>query len=513
MDAKRKLLIGLIVGAVALTATALPGFAAKPTPEKIFRLDITPTTAVGGSSTTFNAKFTNITPGNSSFNSLTLTAPAGFTITALSIAPMPTSSNPNASAITSFSGQTATVTALDPVKSNQFVTVSATTDVPPATDCGGSSGTWTAITWTGSNTAGNTFRMAQSSGLTTTITVACELRFVDGQNPGNASVGAVIPGASGGSVQVELVKGAAPDPDFDGDVTLLQTSGPSATLSGATATATDGVATFSTLKLDTAGTYTLKARAAGVADSDDSPEFTIFDGVINCGGELSFTGEGFGGQRGDFNKDGSSCVLVNYSVTNELAERNQVTVEWDTDAQPNAAFSYTVGWEPETVDPATGTPTERTQLAWQKDGNGDPIWQFGVSCLSSSLPAPYGTLSGAINASATSITVATTASVPNTTFDFVIGTERLRATETDGAWTVVRGVGGTTAAAHDDGVFVMSTPLPIDPNATRPGGGANPFQNKQVPMCIAQEGWAPSGYGQIQVTSTIFDIGDGAMKR
>jgi hypothetical protein len=123
-------------------------------------------------------------------------------------------------------------------------------------------------------------------------------------------------------------------------------------------------------------------------------------------------------------------------------------------------------------------------------------------------------LNGAISDSATQITVTTSATIPATPFDFVIGTERLRATSVAGStWTVQRGVGGTMAAAHDDGAKVMSTPLPIDPNATRPGGAANTFQGKQVPMCIAEEGWVAFSRTQVQVTTTIFDIGDGRSLR
>ena len=53
--------------------------------------------------------------------------------------------------------------------------------------------------------------------------------------------------------------------------------------------------------------------------------------------------------------------------------------------------------------------------------------------------------------------------MPATPFPTVVGTERMNVTAVAGAsWTVVRGAGGTAAAAHFATCRVMSTPLPLD---------------------------------------------------
>jgi len=130
------------------------------------------------------------------------------------------------------------------------------------------------------------------------------------------------------------------------------------------------------------------------------------------------------------------------------------------------------------------------------------------------LPAPYGTLTAAINdTTQTSITVNATATLPGTPFPIVIGTERMQVSAVSGStWTVARGQGGTTAATHFANAPVMSTPLPLIPNDL---AFIAPYAvGAQAQMCIASRGWVssgldPSGNPVVEYFTTVIDIGDG----
>ena len=135
------------------------------------------------------------------------------------------------------------------------------------------------------------------------------------------------------------------------------------------------------------------------------------------------------------------------------------------------------------------------------------------------MPAPYGTLGAAIDATQGVITVNTSATLPAVPFPAAIGSERIQVTAVDVSnWTVVRGTGnlGADAAVHLAGAVVMSTPLPIDPNQYRPGPIGplnNPYYLKQAQVCIADEAWGAVPGGMVRFTTTVFDIGDGFVDR
>jgi uncharacterized repeat protein (TIGR01451 family) len=148
------LVLALMATMALMATTALPGFAGGSHTEKIYTLVVTPGQATSGQSTDFFVTMTNKTPGNSNPNSFSVTAPAGFTVTAASIS---SATNPNSSATVTRVGSTIKVRSLDPVKTNQFVTLKVTA-VPPSGSCN-QTGTWTAKVWTGSHLFGNTFRL------------------------------------------------------------------------------------------------------------------------------------------------------------------------------------------------------------------------------------------------------------------------------------------------------------------------------------------------------------------
>jgi hypothetical protein len=279
--------------------------------------------------------------------------------------------------------------------------------------------------------------------------------------------------------------------------------------------------------------------------------FTVYQGQIGCdmsnntintnnpptGSGSVFGTPGYAEGKRLQNKDGTTCVLVDYTYLNSVLANNTVQLTWDTGVQPNAVYKYTVFWRPEFVDPNTGLPKRRTQVAWESDKYGvtGPVWVFANACLTQTAPTPYTTLTADTDASGTTLMVAG-GSPPATPFPIVIGTERMNVTTVIGnQWTVTRGAGGTTAAAHLSNSQLMSTPLPIDPNATRPGGGGNPYVGQQDHVCIFDELFTsvvspaslpvgshdctPTSPGYdpvnppacVQRSTSAFDIGDGFM--
>jgi hypothetical protein len=98
-------------------------------------------------------------------------------------------------------------------------------------------------------------------------------------------------------------------------------------------------------------------------------------------------------------------------------------------------------------------------------------------------------------------------------FAVTIGSERMKVTAIVGStWTVVRGDGATTAATHTTTAKVASNPLPLGDDG------------KQMQMCIKSESWKAVGVDYcsptsnslcslIEVTTTVFDLGDGLMER
>jgi hypothetical protein len=327
------------------------------------------------------------------------------------------------------------------------------------------------------------------------------------------------------------------------------------------------------------GKYTLEGTAANYTPDPLSAPFTVFDGILDCGDPFgsSFVNPdnvapdqpGYAeGMRNSYNKDGSDkeCVPVLYTFTNDIPSANTVNLTWDTASQPNAAFEYTMNWqaqEVETTVTTLGDPgwpiTLRPSVAWlNADGSEttglstNQAWVPGLACLGSKLPAPYGTLVNAVDdqATSTSIKVTGIASNPASTysqpvpgdpaipaypFPIVIAntvggvqttaTERMLVTgdtsrsSSAGVWTITftvqRGNGLTTRAAHDAGYRVMSTPLPLIPTndpTNFPAAGVY-VPGTQAHMCIAAHGFTSydfaGGIAHVLYKTRVFDIGDG----
>ena len=101
-------------------------------------------------------------------------------------------------------------------------------------------------------------------------------------------------------------------------------------------------------------------------------------------------------------------------------------------------------------------------------------------------------------------------------FDVVMGTERMTVTSIQGGgpWRITRGVGGTNAAAHSAGAFVMSTPLPIfltTPVSTLANGNvvapaSSPYQAGEQAQVCKTGNTLDNGDGTF--TTPLIDIGD-----
>ena len=131
--------------AVALVAFALPAIAQ----DKIFSLTMSPPSSAG-SPATLTATFKNLNPtGNSSFNSLVLTAPPGLTITAMAAPP------PSGTATITNGGQVVQVANMSPVRPGMTFALQLTVSAAGATSCTSSTGDWSAVPWTGSSFSGS----------------------------------------------------------------------------------------------------------------------------------------------------------------------------------------------------------------------------------------------------------------------------------------------------------------------------------------------------------------------
>jgi hypothetical protein len=121
----------------------------------------------------------------------------------------------------------------------------------------------------------NSSTTGSETGIVVTGPVA-ELIFI--QQPSNASVNGTISPAV--TVEEKDQLGNVLTSDNTGQITLTLTSSNGATLSGGgTVTVSDGVATFSNLSVNTAGTYTLTATEGGLSVASSS--FTISTGSSN----------------------------------------------------------------------------------------------------------------------------------------------------------------------------------------------------------------------------------------
>ena len=200
---RSRMLMGALFAATLIAVSVLPSLSVSAAAEKIYDLNVTPSSAIAGSSVDFFVKITNRTPGNSNANSFTITAPSGFVVTAASIS---TATNPNPTVdVDVVSPSTVTVTGIDPIKRDQFVEVKVRATTPSiAPDCSEAQPPWTATVHTGTSLNGSTFALNNPGAAQVTTLLSClTLAFVDGFAPADGAVG------TGQTVKVEAVGDSA----------------------------------------------------------------------------------------------------------------------------------------------------------------------------------------------------------------------------------------------------------------------------------------------------------------
>lgn len=516
---------------------------ASAAPAKQWSVASSAITSFGPSTITLTV--TNETPnGNSNINSLVINLPSGIRIDTSQ--PTPVSSKwIGQLSFTSGSGGSISMSNMSPLKPKSSFQITAAVIVDSPLACG------QAVSWplgqafTGSSFSGDTFN--ELSTPTTTIPANPTLSFTSG--PSNVAIGDPV------SVTIKATSCGSGTSGVDVTVTVKDSEGKLlGTLGGTTGsdgTLTVTVPTGTNQIIATTGTYTITASASSYPTI--SSTVTVFAGQLDCQPKPPFefgmlngdpNQSGYAaGSRGFWNKDGMSCVPLLYTFENFILSTdpnlaNKVHLIWDTTAGQNPAFTYSITWKAEDVD----NPTNPNSLGPSNYGfpvplrvfvafntTGTPQFVPALACSNTALPAPYGNLHSAIGTSDTQILVdvpaspvptyvdshGNTLSYPTSTFPasgsfpIVIGTERMLVTAVSGGsspftLTVTRGDGATQKAAHDANVYVMSTPLPVDPNT-----------HVQIPMCIVNNGWMSAGLNpatgipQVRWFTTVFDIGDG----
>jgi hypothetical protein len=441
MNALGKLLRVLL--ALTLVALAVPGYAAT----KLFSLSVT------AMSTGYTASFNNLSNGNSYINSMNITIPSNLGANVTNVVVQPslvtgnTKATPNCSvASPCIPGTTILISDISGIAPNTSGSIDLTTSAQVDLQSCGNTYQWSARAFTGNagNSGGGTsFNASPGPGVIAfaTSTVSCTLQF--DRQPTNAQIGNKITSVSGNpagdAVTIKALIGGSVAASFTGPITLTlnQPAGGGGTLTSAM-TITGGVATLTSLSVDTIGTYSLKASASGFNDAT-SNSFKIFDGILDCGqsfgskftsdSKLADTEPGWdAGMRNAYNKDGvaEECVPVLYTFTNMILASNTVNLTWDMDSQRNAAFMYQINWglrPVETTGGLTGwTVTPRPQVAWLNvDGSlttlgGNPQYVPALACLSDRLPAPYGVLAADVLPTDTQIQVKGIAANPASSF-------------------------------------------------------------------------------------------------
>ena len=230
-----------------------------------FAVAVSPSNPTAGASTSFKFTIKN-EASKQQLGSVQITAPAGFAITGA----------PGATSFTSSSAQFLNLS-LAPAATTTLTVIAAG-------PCSGGSYKW-GIKATGSS--GDYFQLdpASAGNLSGTLTGSLSLAFTTDGQPAATAAGAVITslaGSSGGPVKVEVLNGCgqlATASSAKVSVAIGPNSGPG-TLSGTVMVpASGGIASFSDLKIDQPGRYTLVATSPGIT-SATSVGFTIIFGSL-----------------------------------------------------------------------------------------------------------------------------------------------------------------------------------------------------------------------------------------
>lgn len=285
MKARGVPFVGCLAAFAIACALAAPSAAtaAKAAVGKPYSLTMAPATVASGSQATISATYKNLT-SQQQLGSANLIAPTDFTVTSAQISGFSFAPAP--------SGAVATLEA-DVVKLRGLslppggsVTVSLTITTP----CTPGSGEWTSVVKQANDfngQPGNDLTIDPSQSSTTTSTSGgCRLSFTT--QPTDVQVGSTITGIAGNPagppVAVTVLDGAGAPTTAAVPVTVAVGAAPAGgTLTDGpeTVTSTNGIATFDTLSVTRAGTYTLVATSPGLI-ADTSDPFKAHDALVAC---------------------------------------------------------------------------------------------------------------------------------------------------------------------------------------------------------------------------------------
>lgn len=363
--------IGRLLFAASVLLLALPTLVAAQT--KQFSLAASPADVGTGPvpAPGMSVRIKNETPnGNSTINSVTVTVPQGFALTAAPTKTYPGNLTWNANSFT--------ITDMSPLKPGKFFFVSLPGVTATGATCGAAA--WSGVAWTGSGLNGNTFAPHTASGLpagyaeTTNVTGTLSLAFIPGSLPtsvvqgGQFTVGVQQVSSCGGTLPPILVTlSGAPAGSFAGS--QLLTSGGVVTLTGTFNAIGDVTVTASAPGYASATTSLFEVYANGNLKCPDiaaTPAETQFSASASGVTNISQTGYAAGYRGLNVLKlNGVDCAPVNYEFVNnvlgdgpgtngektdpkgQVVPANGVSFVWDQVYQPNAAYSYTVTWQPE----------------------------------------------------------------------------------------------------------------------------------------------------------------------
>lgn len=380
MHALRKAL-GVLM-ALAIAAIAAPAIAQ---PSKIYSLAFSAGALTAGSNPDLRVRIKNESPsGNSSINSIEIVLPSGYTVGGTVAFDPAFPGNVD----TSTAGRVR-ITNMAPVKRGESVFLRLPVNVAATSTC--SANGWDAsVAWTGSSLAGETFAKVAPTSLggysaTTSVLTGLSLSFTT--IPVSVVNGAPFSVAVRQSTSCAGVTPPTVTITLSGSVA----GAPSPSFVAGTPTAAGDTTTFAGNRFTSLGVATLTASAPGYTPVSRS--FNVFaSGGLDCStaanptptdppsafqfdgspgvNDIAITSYAKG-VRGP-NK-ASPCQLVNYTFLNNVLgpsgvtdgngntlPSNAVSFIWDTIAQPDAAYRYTVTWQAEYVG-ANGLPQRTTR--------------------------------------------------------------------------------------------------------------------------------------------------------
>lgn len=378
---RRRALVAVVAATLLTAIGAVPSFAAA----KKSVLDVTPNSATGGVSTEFTVTLTNTTPGNSTINSFAVTVPWPESLTQDDVR-LVASTNPNSSMTIEAVGSEVRVRNINPLKTNQFISLGITTTMPEG--CDPAVYEWTAIAYAGNSLNGDQFPNQGTLVQRQVLNESCAgIRFVEGHTPQDAILNTTItntdlepdfpPDGTAEPVQVEYVVGGVRQDLDTGTVTLSYGTTPlpplvPGTLSGNTATFTDGLAAFPSLTIsdtqpfDAAGDYTLRASYSGF--TTDSPTFRIFDALL-CDGDSYTEDSASSTDSGQFTIASESSDCFGIIVNNFSGNTGTGNVDEWSAIKSAAGGTFIQGTFAINWDLGNGTtPVPWTQVTW--DGSG-----------------------------------------------------------------------------------------------------------------------------------------------